>query len=295
MKIEITEILKEELNESIRIIKTITGFGSVNSVFEVNCFGGDYVIRINEEENRKLEFLKEKWCLEKAFDLGICVPKVLKIGTKGKYSFMIQNKVDGINGSKCNDEEKIKIWNDLGKYAFKYHQIERIEIPEIEANEFHKSWQGKLRYNINELNKEDSLLEKEILTAQEQQQIKKILSSIIDKTFKIGLVHGDLSPRNVIFNKQTVYLLDWGTAEINIVPHTEIGILIIEDEAKEFEFKSFLEGMKISRNKYETIAQEIKKLNLLHSLDKYRWADGFGVSNLNEYALKIRKTYERIA
>ena len=294
MKDIIAEIFEDELNEKVEVVTEITGFGSVNHVFDVTCLGGNYVVRVNDEENRNLEFVKENWCLEKTNDLNIPVPKSLKIGTKGKFSYMIQEKLRGINGSKCNDDEKLQIWRNLGKFTSTFNKIRRIEVPEIEAAEFHKGWKSRLSYNISCLNRTDSLVCEKTFDVKEQKQIKTLLLSLVDKDFEIGLVHGDLSPRNVIFNERTTFLLDWGTAEIDVVPHTEIGIVALSGDANEIEFVSFLEGMEIGADKYELIREEVKKLNLLHTLDKYRWADGFGVNNLDEYARKVRITFELV-
>ena len=45
------------------------------------------------------------------------------------------------------------------------------------------------------------------------------------------MVHGNLCPRNVILSNKEVYLLDWGTAEINVLPHHEIGLVMLAGEA----------------------------------------------------------------
>jgi serine/threonine-protein kinase RIO1 len=110
----------------------------------------------------------------------------------------------------------------------------------------------------------------------------------------MGLVHGDLCPRNVIVNKQDIYLLDWGTAEINIVPHNEIGQLLMSDEVSKAEFKVFLNGMGISNDEFKSMEEEINVLNFLHQLDIYRWAEGQGISKINDYPLKVKNTFDRL-
>ncbi len=293
MKNIIVEIFDQEFSEIILSVSEIAGFGSVNRVFEIHGTRGEYIIRLNTDE-KKLEYQKENWCISKIRDLGIPTPKVLSYGLVKNSSFMVQEKVSGINGVKCNRRDKIKIWEKLGNYAKIFQQVKRIEENEVEENEFHKSWKSRLEYNLGELNEEDSLVKKKIFSAVEHKKIRTVLSSIESIDFNVGLVHGDLCPRNVISNGDLIYLLDWGTAEINVVPHTEIGVLLLSREASSVELNYFLKGLGLTPNKYMAIDHELKILNLLHRLDKYRWAEGQGISNTEEYTEKIKKTFDQI-
>ncbi len=293
MKNIIVEIFDQEFSETILSVSEIAGFGSVNRVFEIHGTRGEYIIRLNTDE-KKLEYQKENWCISKIRDLGIPTPKVLSYGLVKNSSFMVQEKVSGINGVKCNRRDKIKIWEKLGNYAKIFQQVKRIEENEVEENEFHKSWKSRLEYNLGELNEEDSLVKKKIFSAVEHKKIRTVLSSIESIDFNVGLVHGDLCPRNVISNGDLIYLLDWGTAEINVVPHTEIGVLLLSGEASSVELNHFLKGLGLTPNKYMAIEHELKILNLLQRLDKYRWAEGKGISSIKEYEEKIKKTFDEI-
>ena len=108
------------------------------------------------------------------------------------------------------------------------------------------------------------------------------------------MTHGDLCPRNVIVNDTTTYLLDWGTAEINVVPHTELGILMMSDEVTKEAFQLFLKGIGISFTEFQLMEEEINLLNFLHRLDKYRWAETYDIENIKDYAFKTRNTFEKI-
>ncbi|HRR07691.1 MAG TPA: aminoglycoside phosphotransferase family protein [Rhodothermales bacterium] len=293
MKNLIIEIFDQEFSETILSISEITGLGSVNRVFEIHGRRGEYIIRLNTNE-KKLEYQKENWCISKIRDLGIPTPKVLSFGLVKNISFMVQEKVKGINGVKCNRTKRKEIWRNLGKYAKIFQQVKRIEENEVEENEFHKNWKSCLEYNIAELNEEDSLVKKKIFSITEHTKIRMALSSIASIDFKVGLVHGDLCPRNVIINDDIIYLLDWGTAEINVVPHTEIGILLLSEEASKVDINYFLKGLGLPPNKYMAIEHELKILNLLHRLDKYRWAEGHGISSIEGYTEKIKKAFDQI-
>ena len=287
----IAEIIFKELGELPIFISQILDFGSVNHVFDVSCPSNNFIIRLNLEENKRLEFLKEEWCINTVTELGVPGPKILANGIIDGFPYMIQEKLAGINGSKCSEKEKINIWKFLGTCASKYHKIKAIELPEVKAAEFHNSWQSKLDYNINQLDPEDSLLTNDLFNLQEHNELKQILISMKDNTYEVGLIHGDLSPRNAIKNGNTISLIDWGTAAIDIVPHNEIGIILIEGEANEAEFNAFLDGMQIDEKAYRELEIEIRKLNLLHRLDKYRWAETYDVENLERFIHKLRGTF----
>jgi len=280
--------------EEIYSIKEIIGLGSVNRIFDIKSKNKNYIIRLNEESQKEIEYKKEKWCIEKVSSIGIPSPKILKLGFKDGISYMIQEKIHGKNGKNCTSKEKEKIWNLLGVYASKFHQIKRIENKEVEEQEFHDSWKSRLKYNLEQLNKEDSLLKNGILNPDEHSRAKEELSKLIGKEFKTGLIHGDLCPKNVIWSKKSVYLLDWGTASINIIPHHELGLVMTSGEANIEEIEFFKKGYGISNKNYQQIANEIRIINFLHRLDIYRWAKDYAIEEIEEYENKIRETYEKL-
>lgn len=293
MKKLLKELLQKNLSEEIISIKEITDLGIVNRVFDVEGEKGDYIIRINASSNY-LEYKKEVWCLNKIFELGILTANVLAHGVMGEHCYMIQEKIPGINGKLAKQDDQANIWRTLGRYAAKFHKVNRIKEEEVENAEFHENWFSRLTYNIKELNKEDRLLKDGTLNELEHVRAIKSLKRLLLKKYETGLVHGDLCPRNVIINENEVSLIDWGTAEINIVPHNEIGVLIMSQEASELEFSLFLEGLGVAENIYKTMEEDIKLINFLHCLDKYRWAEGWDLENINSYSIKVRETFNEL-
>ncbi len=294
MKNNVHEILDSELNLKIDSISEIMDLGSVNSIFDITCKGESYIVRINPDRSKEFEFWKEKWCIEKVNSLSIPSPTVLKIGMINDLPFMIMNKIEGLNGSKCTQNEKIKIWRKLGEFASKFHSIEQIQELHIASDEFHNNWISKLDYNINQLSKNDSLLKRKAFTGKEQKSAQNILKTLKNKKFIKGLVHGDLCPRNAIWQNGKVFLLDWGSSKIDVVPHTEIGMVQMDNDLNEEEFKSFISGLGISNSEYKKIEKEIKIINFLNRLDLYRWADGNNILEIEEYIIKLRSTYEKM-
>ncbi len=278
--------IMSELGEEVFSIKEIVGLGSVNKVFDVN---DNYIIRLNDESQKAIEYKKETWCIDKVSSIGIPSPKAIKLGLKNGFVYMIQNKISGVNGKNCSSSDKYLIWENLGSYASNFHRIEKIEEKAVEDNEFHASWKHRLDYNIGQLNKNDSLLNNGILDSEEHNNAKAELSKLKNIDVKSGLIHGDLCPRNVIFNDSGTFLIDWGLAEINVVPHIELGIVMTSGEANPEEIEAFKKGYGITQLEFEKMEPEINLFNLLHRLDKYRWAEEHDVENIHDYEQKSEK------
>jgi len=289
MKALIKKITRQAFSEHPNYTQEILGLGQVNRVFEVQLSSGDYVLRINQ--NKTLEYQKEAWCLKATAQLGIPGPAVLKTGQLEGYDFMILQKLKGQNGSLLDHSAQTPIWKTLGQYSKRFQVIQGIKIAKEKDLSFHQDWKAKLCYNIEQLHSKDSLVQDQVFNATEHQNIKAALNSILEKPFQFGLVHGDLHPRNVIVQHPKIYLLDWGTAEIDVVPHTEIGNLLADSERSKTDLDAFLEGMKISPTAFEDQYEDILVINLLNSLDKYRWACGQTDVVLKDYSDSVLKAF----
>ncbi|MEM7372996.1 MAG: aminoglycoside phosphotransferase family protein [Bacteroidota bacterium] len=290
----IRSILHQALGADIHTIQEIIGLGIVNQVFDIQSSRGDYILRLNEESNKLIEYKKERWCLQQVRQLGIPSADVYGLGVYEERPFMIQQKLPGVNGKECSRAEQARIWKQLGSYAAQFCQIHQVDDPEVEKNVLHRSWKQRLLYNLGEFHDKDRLLRKGIFSRKEYVQAEAALSILLASNFRSGLTHGDLCPRNVLVHGDTIYLLDWGTAEINIAPHSEIGILSLSEEASREAFHLFLEGYGLSPAAYQEIEKELRLINFLHRLDKYRWAEDRDIPTIHEYELKVRQTFEAI-
>ena len=286
-------IAQREIGGLLPEIEEITGLGCVNRVFKVRTEDERYVVRMNDDPNRKLEFEKEKWCLDQLAELDIPAPKTLTVGVESGLNFMIQTFIAGKPGVDCEPAEQEKTWIRLGRYASSYHAIREIDIPNARHLTFHGNWHKQLAYNIGLLEKDgDSLLANGIFQRSEYEVLKERLHRLTQKSFTYGLIHKDLCLRNVVVGRE-VFLIDWGMAEIGIVPHLEIGNMITSEEVTPEEINWFLAGLGIDEDEYRRIESEITLINLLDRLDKYRWAEDHAVTHIGEYTGKLRKAFGR--
>lgn len=285
------EIVRQELSLIDFSLEEIVGLGKVNKVYIVASQDGNFILRLNNEAHKTLEYRKEQWCIDTVTNKGVPSPTVLKIGTYNEVHFMLQQKIPGVNGSHASTKDKLAIWRSLGTYAKVFQQVRRIADADVEEDEFHASWRHRLRYNIEELNEKDSLLSNGIVSKEDHTKMRTVLLTLGEKQFATGLVHGDLCPRNSIWQEGRTFLIDWGMAEINIVPHNEIGIALLSGEANDEEFSAFLDGLGLSSAEYARIEPEVKAINFLHHLDKYRWAKDYSVDNIGDYEQKVVSTF----
>ena len=101
------------------------------------------------------------------------------------------------------------------------------------------------------------------LVSVEREQMRGIFESLRGRTFNFGLCHADLNVDNtMVLNKRTqerekteeheFVIVDWGIAEMQVVPHIEIlRAEIFEPETPE-EMKAWLEGYGMS---FETLLE----------------------------------------
>lgn len=272
MKDIVFEIIETQLNKKVDSISKIVDLGMVNNVYDVISGDENYIVRLNPDRAKEYEFYKEKWCMEKASTLNIPSPQVLKIGVLHALPYMVMHKIEGLNGSKCSANEKISIWKNLGRFAKKFHAIKQIDELKIRTDEFHANWLSKLEYNIGQLSPNDSLIKRKVFNKDEHEASLGYLKKLKKVKFKQGLIHGDLCPRNTIINNEVVFLIDWGSSKIDIVPHSEIGIVQMDNELNQAEFDAFLLGLELNKQDFAKIEAEIAQINFLNRLDLYRWA-----------------------
>lgn len=275
--------------------------GSVNQIFVVRTGTGSLIVRLNEAEHYFEEYERERRCIEQAAYIGVPGPVVLETGTVGAAAYMIESLIEGENGEDSSPD-KLELWQKLGHYARLIHSIKAVPSPGLELTNFDNfaiTWQGFLNYNIESLTEDDPLIKLGVFDKTQIIEIKRNFEALRNRKYNFGLVHSDLAPRNTIVEPSgRVSLLDWGCAEINIVPHTELVVLlgwqINEYYPSEVEFKAFLRGYGLSWADYELLKPEVEILLLLRSIDTVRWAIERKPDRVQPLAAKAKKVRETL-
>lgn len=280
------------------------GAGSCNTVYLVRSEDTHLVVKLSKPEREykaEEEYKKEQWCLDTAATLAIPSPRVLEVGHEQGRVYMIQSYVEGttaadIDGnSPLPTEVQRKIWRTLGEYAKKIHSIAITGYGEElrENGVFNGSWEKHLQYNIDSLNQTDELITRGILTTEKSIALRAKFLMLQQKKFTFGLNHGDLALRNTIITATgEIYLLDWGTARAEIVPHFDINEILRSSKPDSESLQAFLDGYGITKKEFETMKGDWDLLNILHEIDTLRWAIDKMPSTIEEHALKVTQALQ---
>ncbi len=275
----IGEIVTKFFNSLPVAVHKIVDRGATNKVFRVDLSESTIVIRISPEPNAD-QFQKEQWEMEQARQLQISTPKVLSVGMYENTPYMIQEFIGGVHGTEAPN--KTGLWKTLGEYAKIIHSMPTkgfgdhmdMQFPgKFDSNR--KDLSEYLKYNIDELNDKDILLKMDILTLRQSEKIKAMLESLKDESFTFGLNHGDLSLKNIIDKNGQVFLFDWGSSEVHIIPHFDFMEALQTSFKFKFEdrdFVAFINAYGFSENQFMEIKPTIDILFLLRAIDKLRWA-----------------------
>jgi tRNA A-37 threonylcarbamoyl transferase component Bud32 len=272
MSIEDLAIIQHLLPSDPSEVSPIVGMGEVNRVYYVRCSDAELVIRLNESTSLD-RFQKEAWCLDQARCLGIPSPHVVTFGVIEQVAYMVLDYIRGVQATAIPD--RVAVWSTLGAYAKRFHSLpiegfgETLSAPGV----FDGQWQTYLGENLASMSPEADLVMRGILSPSQARELSQDLEYLRHECFQFGLVHGDISLKNVLVSGEEVFLIDWGCAEAAIVPHHEL--IALKQNAvvpSGRDFVSFLQGYGMTREVYEGLMPDVRRLEKVQALDKLRWA-----------------------
>jgi aminoglycoside phosphotransferase (APT) family kinase protein len=226
----------------------------------------DVVIRIPVKEKNKL--FAQAWAFKEWFKLGIPVPKILVMTDK----YLIEERIYGtdMDEIKLNSKQRKNIYYELGKHAKKMHTIKTKKFGYI-VKEFEgetDSWKDWIYVdfcsNLSELQKAN-LIDRELLEKSKKyiDENKNILSNVEPK-----LLHGDLTPKNLIINNGKLSGIIDASDSISGDPYYDIAIANISANK---EAKFFNEGygdIDTSKVKFYTVYYSMWLLNFFGIIQK---------------------------
>lgn len=293
-----SKIASEFLNTNEISIKSV-GEGSNNKNYLAKSKDKEIVIKLSfdhKEYKAFQDYVKEKWCIEKSSEKGVPGPVVLGLGRSQERAYMIETFVPGINGKKLKN--KLHAYYELGRYTKFIHSIKVSGFGENLTNAkrgiFTGSWKKYLDYNIKSLTNNDKLIKLKVLTKEQSEEVKKIFKNIKKQKYTFGLNHGDVSIWNTLVEKSgKVNLLDWGSAEVHIIPHLDfIHVVRCQMESgkpNDKEFGEFIKGYGMSQKEFKLLKPELLKLMLLISFDKLRWAIDRNPIKIKEFSKRAKR------
>jgi aminoglycoside phosphotransferase (APT) family kinase protein len=238
------------------------------------------VVRLNKpaDDTAKVrgDYDKERWCIDLAATAGVPGPDVLAIGEHAGRAFMLQHRVPGVNG-KLSTMPPGELFQTLGRYARLIHGLPvngfGDSIERFENGNGRDGWLGFVDYNLGELTDQDPLLALGVYSRDQQATVRAAFRRLRGLPLRVGLNHGDLARRNTIVDASgRVTLLDWGCAEMHIVPHYDLNALLAWYELDHANLRAFLDGYEITGAEWAATLPELAAFALLKSFDLTRWA-----------------------
>ncbi|REE88909.1 phosphotransferase family enzyme [Paenibacillus taihuensis] len=294
---------EQAITHSYRIVDK----GIDNQVCVVGTEQRKVVVRMNDQASYP-SYIKEKWCIEQAITAGIPGPEVLSIGIANDSAYMILEYIHGDNGMDSS-APRSEVWRMLGEYAPRMHTIGASgfgrNLAEPDHGQFLSpphagsdgSWLGFVQHNINSLTEHDPLIKLGVLTWKQSQLVRELFERLKGRSFRFGLNHGDLSIKNTIVGEAgLVSVIDWGNAEVDVVPHATIAqvlmyhMLGIVESPNEDEFNAFLDGYGLSEEDLVTTRQ----LLLLRAFDNLRWAIDRCPERIESFASIAKQVVEAV-
>ncbi|MDQ6670683.1 MAG: aminoglycoside phosphotransferase family protein [Chloroflexota bacterium] len=264
----------------------------MNQVAIVGLESGTMVLRANDGSD-KYEFEKEAACLAAASSLGIPGPRVLKIGHLDGWTYMVEEFIPA--APPRDAPTPVDVWQTLGRYARTIHRIPVTGFGRDFAGDdhlaFRDTWPRFLSYNVTSLDATDPILDVGF-TQDESDDLATIFERLRSTQFSFALCHGDLAPRNtVVANDGQVFLLDWGCAQANTVPHFDLSqVLRAEVHTDSDEFDAFLDGYGLTRAELDAQTPSITALAALCQADLLRWSIDRAPESIPHYADQLRRS-----
>ncbi len=219
---EIGYIFKYEFNKANKI-EELTG-GRVSSVYRINFDGHDKVVKFSKGVYRITELKREAEVLSHIINQGYMniVPKVDSFIILDKIAYIVE---DYFNGNTVREElrvvenvqERLKIWEEIGKILSSIHML-------CQDKDEKSEWlMGQL--NLARINMENNLLDYEEFKDQAPKNMLKLLISKKPKRNQVCLLHGDFRTKNIMINKESkCKVIDRGFVDIGD-PYYDLAII----------------------------------------------------------------------
>ena len=266
----INQILQEELNGYALEIEPVDQPAQDSHTYIARPPDAHVVIKLHQELRVAGLYRKEAWCIHQAQTVGIPGPDALGVGTTDSAAYLIQRRLDGVNGVRYPGD-RAELWRQIGRYA---QAINRIpvqgygeELVDPARSHFGHSWQEWMGWQLWYLFDDDFFLRHGLVTPHQIQTAQERLELLREWQFDPVLCHGNLEPKNVIVGRDGVArVIDWGTACAHRKPHRDLSEAMVwcNDLGA---IGAFCESYGLTTSEREELQSDLDLLILLRLLD----------------------------
>lgn len=274
MELIVTEIALKELKKKPQNILQILDKGVRNKVFKVTAHSTEYIFRLNSEKRALAMYQKEKWCMDKAREVGVPTSECLYVGMSGEYAYMILSYIEGVNGDD-SQLDKRDIFRKLGEYAQVFNSVQTAGFGRDTVDPdmgFTQTWEEFHDATMNKVVDNPVLVESGVFSREQIGKIKTRLSEMKDWNYRPHLCHGNLGSNNTVVNPDgEIFVIDWGNGAGHLAPHVDLADIIAWNSTRIF-LDDFLEGYGMSKDEFRKIEREVNDILILKLLDVMKWA-----------------------
>lgn len=251
--------------------------GNQNHVVRVRGGGRDVVVRFAKDENRAVvdPFDVEAWCLGAAATAGIRTSTLVARGLHEGLSYLVVDYIPGATAA----ADDLDAWREIGRITTALAGVDVAAAPDALFSRFGRdlvaAWDAHLAYNLAALDDGDPICAAGVYHAEDRDALRETLSRLAHRGLHQGVVHGDLSTRNLLA-KDGYAVIDWGSAHTGPAGWGDLDQInrwrLLGDPdvpVSETAWAAVLDGAGLD----EAIAQAVlDELAVLHALDVVRWA-----------------------
>lgn len=276
----------------------IEGRGMSAKVSVVNTLDGKFVVRL-KDASWLPHFKKEAWCLERAHEGGISVPRVIECGIENDQAFSIARFVEGTSPIHSG-LDRLKIWETLGRYA---RILNGIRITGFGADMLSDgiflipTLQGLVEPELQIIFRDDLWVQRKVITADQLGEVRKLLQTCCDLKGQAGICQWDMCCENALIrgdNLDDIVLLDLDQAVAVLVPQHQLAYVAKGWGLDTEIMKSFIRGYGLSKEEFSDALPTVKRLLVLQAMRSVRWAEDRNPAWLDKNIEQAKKEIVRL-
>jgi hypothetical protein len=190
--------------------------------------------------------------------------------------------------------DQLRVWRTLGSYARFLNQIAPPESGTEAASYFPNTWEQQVLADVQLVFKTDLWLAHDLLSASQQDAVRKYLLDCASSSTPRGICQFDLTTANAVIcnnDYEKVYLLDLEWANVGPVPYYQLGCIAAEKGLESDITRAFFEGYGTDITQQ---SPELERLTLYRLMRATAWARDRQPNLLSENIARTRPILERV-
>lgn len=273
--VAIYSIIEAATGDRALAFAPVDGPGMCNEVTVVSTASGRFVVRTNQESHLS-RYQREGWCLERAHEAGIPVPRVISCGVESGRAYSVAAYIEE-SSAIGEHHDQLAVWKALGSHAARLNQVPLVGEHGAQgaAQHFELSWGRTIRPELEMVFRDDYWTETGILTEAQSRKLQTDLYRCSEIDAPLGICQWDIGPDNSRIrnnNDKDIVLLDLEWVVVAPVPHYQLACVATPCGLSSKTMDAFVSGYGLSKAEFNDLLPDLKRLMVLRSMRSVRWA-----------------------